>query len=169
MALALRHSPEKFGLQLEKNGWCDLNNFIRSLEISIDDVHNVIKNCDKQRYRLNNEMDKIRANQGHSVSVEIHYNKVTNIPKKLYHGTKKEFLTSIMEKGLIPGNRTHVHISGDIETAKKVANRRKGESIILEIDPDNFETVDLFVSDNNVFLTKKVFPEYIKVLNPFKD
>jgi putative RNA 2'-phosphotransferase len=84
----------------------------------------------------------------------------------LYHGTKKDFLYKILEEGLKPMNRQHVHLSPDIETATIVANRRKGDNVILEISAKAMyaDKLDIYLSDNGVYLTEKVENKYIKVI-----
>ena len=169
IALALRHSPEKFNLSLDNEGWCDLDTFISNVNITRNEINEILKSCDKNRYSLNDKKTKIRANQGHSVNINISYKRITDIPERLFHGTKKDYLKSIIKQGLLPGKRTHVHLSGDLETAHKVASRRKGDSVIIEILPGNFKTEELLISENGVYLTKMVNPKYIRIYNPFNE
>jgi len=162
----LRHRPESIGITLEKDGWTNVNELIEKakseIEFSLDDLKEVVKNCDKQRFKLSDDFSKIRANQGHSVDVKINFKEIT-APPVLYHGTVGQFIDSIKKKGLIPGKRHHVHLSKDIETATKVGERR-GKPIILEIDAKAMQDdwVKFYISDNGVYLTDFVPKKYIK-------
>ena len=165
MSWALRHKPKEAGITIDEQGWAT----IEDLRLAIENksgymcprglIEEIVSESDKQRFIISG--DKIRANQGHSVGVDLGLQPTTP-PAILYHGTKEEFLPSILEKGLHKRSRHHVHLSPDIETAKIVAGRRKGESVILEIHTEGM-TQDFFVSDNGVWLTDHVSPEHLKI------
>lgn len=162
----LRHRPEAIGIKLEKDGWTDVNELIEKakneLVFSFDDLKEVVKNCDKQRFSLSEDLTKIRANQGHSTKVKIDFKEIV-APPVLYHGTVEKFIESIKKKGLVPGNRHHVHLSKDKETAEKVGSRR-GKPVILVIDSTKMqdEGFKFYISDNGVYLTDFVPKKYIK-------
>jgi len=162
----LRHRPEAIGIIIGKDGWVDVSDLIdkaqSKLEFNLDDLKEVVKNCDKQRFKLSEDFSKIRANQGHSADVKIDFKEVV-APPVLYHGTVSQFIDSIKKKGLIPGKRHHVHLSKDIETATKVGERR-GKPIILEIDAKAMQDdwIKFYISDNGVYLTDFVPKKYIK-------
>lgn len=162
----LRHRPEKIGIKLEKDGWVDVQELLEKskseLEFTFEELQEVVKNNDKQRFSFSEDMKKIRANQGHSTDVKIDFKEIA-APPVLFHGTVNQFIDSIKKKGLIPGNRHHVHLSKDKETAEKVGSRR-GTPVILNIDAmkmqdDGFK---FYISENGVYLTDTVPPKYIK-------
>lgn len=161
----LRHKPEDIGIELDNDGWTDVATLIENAKkkvyFDLNELKEVVKNCDKQRFKLSEDFTRIKANQGHTADVEIKFKKVIP-PVVLYHGTVKEFLDSIKKKGLIPGKRHHVHLSKDKETAEKVGARR-GKPILLEIDCKKMlaDGVEFFISDNGVYLVDIVEPKYI--------
>ncbi len=165
LALVLRHKPEKINIKLDKYGWANVDEIIKGMKISVQDLEYIVENDNKKRYSFNNDKSKIRANQGHSIKVDVQLKKSIP-PVVLYHGTKKQFLPSIYKQGLKPMNRLYVHLSNDIDTAKKVADRRKGESVILLIDSKSMlnDNIDFYLSENNVWLVEYVCPKYIKEL-----
>ena len=167
MALLLRHKPEKENLTLDKDGYTDVQSLLKALDIDFDTLEEIVKTDNKGRYSFNDNKTKIRANQGHSVkNVDIKFN-LYNGKNVLYHGTATKYLKGIEEKGLIPGTRQYVHLSLDLETAKKVSMRHaKSESlmVIYEVDVEKMKKdgFKLFISDNNVILTKNVPKKYLK-------
>ena len=167
MALLLRHKPEKGNLILDKEGFTDVQSLLKALEIDFDTLEKIVNTDNKGRYSFNADKTKIRANQGHSVkNVDIRF-KIYDGKNVFYHGTATKYLEGIEEKGLIPGTRQYVHLSLDLETAKKVSLRHaKSESlmVIYEVDVEKMKKdgFKLFISDNNVILTKNVPKKYLK-------
>lgn len=163
----LRHRPEAIGITIKKNGWVDVKELLEKAkkEITFDfnELKEVVQNCEKQRFSLSEDFCEIKANQGHSIDVKIKFKEIT-APPVLYHGTVDKFMDSIKKKGLIPGNRHHVHLSKDIETATSVGSRR-GHPVILEINSNKMqdEGFKFFISDNGVYLTDIVPPKYINI------
>lgn len=167
LSLILRHNPDRIGLELDENGWADVNELLHKAQkyqpkLDIKLLKEIVETNDKKRFAFNNEETKIRANQGHSVSVDLEY-KPTQPPEFLYHGTVGKFIDAIQEKGLLKMNRHHVHLSEERETAIKVASRR-GKPIILTIRSGEMHKkgIVFFQSDNKVWLTDIVLPEYIE-------
>lgn len=162
----LRHNPED--LDIDKEGWVRTNDLMFKLKITLEFLKGIVDNNDKKRFAFNDDMTKIRANQGHSkkLDVKIKY-KTIRFPQTYYHGTALMNVDSIMTYGLSPKNRKHVHLSQDIETAKKVASRHSISIVILSIDgaamsADN--SYKLYMSENNVVLVDYVAPKYITML-----
>jgi putative RNA 2'-phosphotransferase len=163
---ALRHKPDTLNLKLDKNGYSSVESVLNGfksigIDMTFDQLKHIVKTDDKNRLSFNSTFDKIRANQGHSVKVDLNL-KSTRPPSKLYHGTVQKHIDSIKNEGLRKMNRHHVHLSKDKQTAIKVGSR-KGEPIILEIDSDKMYADDFkfFLSDNGVWLTEFVPPIYI--------
>lgn len=168
LSYILRHKPENINLKLDKEGWADIQYIIdnSNMELSYNIIKEVVDTNDKQRFSISEDGKKIRANQGHTTNkVNITFKKEIP-PIILYHGTKEEYLSSIMKKGLLPMERQYVHLSKDIETAKKVGDRRKGKTIILSINTKQMfaDNIDFFLSDNNIWLVKKVNKKYIDII-----
>ncbi len=166
LSLVLRHKPETIGISLDQEGWVSVDELLaaaRRAKKPIDKnlLLTVVKNNDKQRFALSEDQKKIRANQGHSVSVDLGLEPKIP-PETLYHGTASRFLESIRQKGLVPQNRNHVHISKDEATAVKVG-KRHGKPVVLIIQAKHMHDLgfEFYISENGVWLTSKVPPEYI--------
>jgi putative RNA 2'-phosphotransferase len=164
----LRHEPEALGLTLEPGGWVPIEDVLSGAQrlrfpITDAELRQVVAENDKQRFSLDDTGRKIRANQGHSTSVDLQLTAVKP-PKQLFHGTVIKFLGSILWQGLMKMNRHDVHLSKDIETAMKVGQRR-GKPVVLIIDSESM-SADGFqfrVSENGVWLTDHVPPRYIQL------
>lgn len=165
LSLILRHKPETIGIKLDKNGWADVSEILRGMKIDFATLETVVRENDKQRFAFNDDKTKIRANQGHSISVDVQPDEKIP-PAVLYHGTIERNVNSIAAKGLLKMNRLQVHLSGDVETAKKVAARRAGTAVIYEILAESMynDGYKFFQSKNGVWLTEHVPPKYLKIL-----
>lgn len=136
LSYVLRHKPESIGLELDENGWVSVSDLIEKANASGQEftetlLHEIVANNDKQRFAFNEDATQIRANQGHSVAIELDYEALVP-PAILYHGTVEKFMDSIKERGLRKGDRHHVHLSADKETAEQVGARR-GKPVVLTI------------------------------------
>lgn len=166
LSYILRHSPETIKLKLDENGWADVDELIAKfdlyeLKLDFELLEYVVKNNDKKRFAFNTDKTKIRANQGHSISIELNLDEAAP-PESLYHGTVEKFLPDIQAQGLQKMNRQHVHLSADKETANKVGVRR-GKPVILIIKSGAMHKAGykFYLSANNVWLTTVVPAEYI--------
>lgn len=166
LSLVLRHRPERIGLRLDEAGWADVEVLLRQanragVPLSRETLRRVVAENDKQRFAFSSDGRKIRANQGHSIPVDLQL-APTSPPAVLYHGTARRFLDAIRRDGLMPRRRTHVHLSGDAETALAVG-RRHGSPVVLTIKAQEMERDGyvFFRAANGVWLTKAVPPAYI--------
>jgi putative RNA 2'-phosphotransferase len=166
LAKYLRHTPDELGLTLQPGGWVSVDDLLGAAErngfrITYDELVDCVETNDKQRFAFDETGDLIRANQGHSVEVDLHLDE-RDPPDVLYHGTVERFLTSIMSSGLQKGKRHHVHLSKDVETATKVGARR-GRPVILKVDAGRMrrEGHQFLLSANGVWLTDTVPPDYL--------
>jgi len=166
MSLVLRHDPGRINLSLDNMGWADLDELmagIRSKGMDIDRevLENVVRDNDKQRFVISDDGQKIRANQGHSIEIDLDL-KPVEPPAFLYHGTVAKFLAYINTDGLKKMSRQHVHLSEDRSTAVKVASRR-GLPIILSVCSGKMhkDGYVFYQSLNGVWLTDKVPVEFI--------
>lgn len=158
----LRHDPQD--LKMDDNGWVDTSAILKKLDITMFDLIDIVKSNDKQRFAFSEHNKKIRANQGHSIKVNVELKKVTP-PDTLYHGTATRFLHSIYEKGIIPGSRLHVHLSDNKELATKVGSRH-GTPVVLEVNAKKMleDGLEFYLSENNVYLTNTIDKKYILTL-----
>ena len=166
LAKHLRHSPHELGLELQPGGWVPVDDLLSAAEqngfpISYDDLVECVETNDKQRVAFDVSGELIRANQGHSVEVDLQLEE-REPPETLYHGTVERFLSSILEAGLVRGKRHHVHLSKDVETARKVGSRR-GKPVILTVDAGRMhrDGHKFLLSVNGVWLTEAVPPKYL--------
>lgn len=165
----LRHHPEIIGLELDKNGWVEVEELIAGIVkrgdtlFSYAMLEEIVRKDSKKRYEFSKDGLKIRAVQGHSVTVDVELVEMKP-PDKLYHGTAATFLVNICKEGLLKGERLYVHLSPDIETAKKVGSRR-GRHVILEIDAKSMfdDRKKFYRSKNGLWLIDKVESTYLKV------
>jgi putative RNA 2'-phosphotransferase len=161
----LRHNPGQIGLELSEDGWTGVDVLIEkakgTIEFDFDELRYVVDNNDKKRFSLSNDNSKIRANQGHSIEVDLKLSEVVP-PQILYHGAPVGVVDSIMKEGLKKMSRHHVHLSPDKETAAVVGSRR-GKFLILEVEAMRLRADGhkIYMSDNGVYLVDEVPPEYI--------
>lgn len=169
LSLILRHKPDAAGIFLDEHGWANVEDLINGIKntgrnINMSILEDIVKTDSKQRYSFNEDKTLIRANQGHSVPVNVNL-EMMKPPKFLYHGTADRFLKSIMEEGLKPMNRLYVHLSIDIETAIKVG-KRHGNPVVLKVHSNQMyeEGCIFYLSKNGVWLTKSVDIKYLEQL-----
>ncbi len=163
LSLVLRHKPETIGINLDSNGWVDVDELISKIQKGINKeiLEEIVLTNDKQRFAFNEDKTKIRANQGHSLNIDLDLKESTP-PDMLYHGTAERFIKSIMETGIRKNSRTHIHLSESLETAVSVGNRY-GKPVLLKVDTKRMFTdgYKFYVSENNVWLTESVPTKYI--------
>ena len=157
ISLILRHKPREIGLQLDEYGYISTIDLINGMNnkgynIDISDIERIVIEDDKQRYSFNSDKTKIRANQGHSIKVNLELQPVKP-PNVLYHGTSKFASVGIIIKGINKQCRQYVHLSADVETAFKVG-RRHGEPTVFKINSSEMykDGYKFYLSDNGVWL-----------------
>lgn len=166
LSQVLRHKPEKIGIQLDSAGWVSVSELLEAchkhgIGLDIKSLTRIVETNDKQRFSFSTDGTKIRANQGHSVAVDLEYIPIQP-PRVLYHGTAESFLPSIREKGLLKGERHHVHLSGDPKTARQVG-KRHGKPVVLQVRSRKMveDGYIFYQSANRVWLTDWVPPQYL--------
>lgn len=167
ISLILRHKPETIGITLDEHGWADVKELIDGInaagghQLNIAALEEIVRSDEKQRYSFNDDHTLIRANQGHSIPVDVELEE-KEPPAILYHGTGDKYTSSIDQQGLIPKSRLYVHLSANIETAVKVG-KRHGKPVVYSVDcqimaADGYR---FYLSANQVWLTKEVPLRYL--------
>jgi putative RNA 2'-phosphotransferase len=165
----LRHQPERLGLELAPGGWVAVEELLAAtakngFDISLSELKQVVATNEKQRFSFDDSGDLIRANQGHSIEVDLQL-PVRTPPAILYHGTHVQAVTPILRTGLQKMSRHHVHLTTNLSVAHEVGGRR-GKSIIIAVNAVLMESNghDFYCTDNDVWLVDNVPPEYLKLL-----
>lgn len=173
LALILRHKPEAAGISLDNHGWADVNKLITGMqnkypEFKYSTLLQIVLTDDKQRYSFNEDNTKIRANQGHSIKVDVEL-KETVPPDILYHGTATKSLDKIMSEGIKSMQRLHVHLSADTQKAIETG-KRYGKPVVLSVNAKEMHNAGhkFYMSENNIWLTDFVPKEFI-YKNIFKE
>ena len=168
IALILRHKPEVIGIHLDEHGWANVDELIAGIaktqEFNMAMLEEIVRTDNKQRYSFNEDKTKIRANQGHSIPVDVELTQKTP-PDILWHGTGEKYVSSIEAEGLIPKTRLYVHLSSDYDTAIKVGSRH-GRPVVYEVAAKEMQADGyiFFQSVNGVWLTKEVPTKYLRRL-----
>ncbi|KFF09296.1 RNA 2'-phosphotransferase [Chryseobacterium luteum] len=167
LSYVLRHHPELIGLNLDENGWANVDELITKSKreshqgLTFEELDEIVQTNEKKRFAFNEDKTRIRASQGHSIEINL-----ALIPQQppefLYHGTAQSNIESILEKGIEKRGRQHVHLSQDKETATKVGMRH-GKPVILTVRTQKMfeDGIEFYLSDNEVWLTDFVDAKYI--------
>ena len=166
ISLILRHKPEVINITLDEHGWANVDELIKGVSkthpIDFEMLEKIVASDEKQRYSFNEDKTLIRANQGHSIPVDVELEEVEP-PEILYHGTGEKYVSSIDREGLLPMSRLYVHLSLDMDTAIKVG-KRHGKPVIYQVFGHNMvkDGYKFYCSVNGVWLTKEVPVKYLK-------
>lgn len=170
ISMILRHKPQVIGITLDEHGWADVDELIKGInetgeeiEFSKDTLETIVKTDKKQRYSFSQDKTLIRANQGHSIPVDVELEK-KEPPKVLYHGTGVKSVKAIQEQGLLPMERLYVHLSIDVKTATNVG-KRHDTPVIFQVNAEQMQKdgYDFFQSVNGVWLTKEIPAKYLEL------
>ena len=167
ISLILRHKPEEIGIQLDEHGWANTDELISGISkkypFSFGELEEIVRTDEKQRYSFNEDKSLIRANQGHSIPLDVELEESVP-PEHLYHGTGEKYVKSILESGLIPKSRLYVHLSSDLATAE-IVGKRHGTPVIFRIESLKMHEKGylFYKSVNGVWLTKKVPTNYLSL------
>ena len=166
LSLILRHKPEVIGIQLDEHGWAKVDELIAGIRKTqfMDQtlLEKLVAEDETGRYAFNDDKTLIRANQGHSIPVDVGLKEVQP-PEVLWHGTGEKYVASIDREGLISKSRLYVHLSADFQTALKVGSRH-GKPVVYAVDARRMheEGYVFFLSVNGVWLTQRVPMAYLK-------
>ena len=168
LSLVLRHNPQAAGIILDEHGWADVQELLAGVrrsgrEIDMETLERIVRENNKQRYSFSADHTKIRANQGHSLQVDVELTAVKP-PRYLYHGTATRFLVAIRQEGIRKMSRQYVHLSSDFQTAIEVG-RRHGSPVVLTINAEAMaqDGVIFYRSENGVWLCEHVAPKYFSI------
>lgn len=163
LSLILRHKPQLVGLELDEHGWADVEDLIRRVKgLDRATLEQIVATDEKQRYSFSANGKLIRANQGHSIPVDVELEELKP-PEVLYHGTARRYGAAIVAQGILKMSRLYVHLSSDVETARKVGQRH-GKPLIFRVESllmfnDGYK---FYRSVNGVWLTEHVPAKYLK-------
>ena len=165
----LRHQPERLGLEVAPGGWVEVERLLaacgaHNFPITRAELEDVVARNDKRRFSMDDAGHRIRANQGHSIEVDLCL-ETASPPAVLYHGTGERAVRLIEASGLLKMARHHVHLSHDVETARKVGARH-GRPVVFEVDTKGMVEAghEFYVSANGVWLVESVPPQYLRLL-----
>ena len=164
LSYILRHNPDSIGLELDKNGWADIDELIKkttNFSLNRFNIDLTVQTNDKQRFSISEDGLKIRANQGHTIEVDLGLSSIKP-PSVLYHGTASRFIDSIIREGLTKQKRHHVHLTESLEIASSVGNRY-GKLVLLSIFTNEMinDGYIFFKTVNNVWLVDNVPFKYL--------
>ncbi|NNE01427.1 MAG: RNA 2'-phosphotransferase [Pirellulaceae bacterium] len=166
LSLVLRHRPEKIGIALDDAGWVDVDVLLTAINqhsraLTLDQLECVVRENDKQRFIFSDDQQRIRANQGHSVPVDLDHESAVP-PDVLLHGTPERFVAAIAKQGLEKMQRHHVHLHADSAVANAVGARR-GKAVLLRIRSGEMHRAGhrFWVTPNQVWLVDHVPAEFI--------
>jgi putative RNA 2'-phosphotransferase len=169
LSLHLRHAPQAIGLTLQPGGWVNVADLLAACAahghpLTRDELEDLVEDNDKQRFAFDETGQRLRAQQGHSVAVDLQLLPAVP-PALLYHGTVPAALPAIRQTGLQKMSRHHVHLSPDEATARRVGQRR-GRPVLLVVDAAALHAAGglFYRSGNGVWLTEAVPPQYVRDL-----
>lgn len=167
ISLILRHKPDVIGITLDEHGWANVRELIDGINssgrnINMEMLEEIVRTDNKGRYSFNDTKELIRANQGHSINVNVEL-KEAKPPNILYHGTATKSLDNIKRQGIKPMSRLYVHLSKDLDTAINVGGRH-GKCAVLMVDVKRMfdDGLKFYLSENGVWLTKYIDWRYVK-------
>lgn len=171
ISYALRHAPWEYELELDEQGWVDISQLLYAFNeeegwcnVKLEDILHVVSTCAKKRFEVDG--NRIRALYGHSLPQKI-VKSPEEPPRVLFHGTPRQNMSLIQEKGLIPKGRQYVHLSADTQIALQVGKRRDKEPMLLKIDAQQAwnDGVKFYRGNDRVWLADCVLGKYIQIVD----
>lgn len=166
LSYLLRHNPGAIGLQPDEQGWVGVDELLRKndhkfLQFTYTDLEEIVATNPKQRFAFNEDRSRIRASQGHSITIDIGL-EAQEPPEYLYHGTAVQFVPAIMAQGIDKRSRHHVHLSAELATATAVGSRHGKVQVLTVCAGKMYEDgIAFYCSENGVWLTDHVAVQYI--------
>ncbi|MBR1494586.1 MAG: RNA 2'-phosphotransferase [Acidaminococcaceae bacterium] len=168
ISMILRHKPGVIGITLDEHGWANVSELVEGVNkvhpLDMETLEEIVRTNEKQRFSFNEDKTKIRANQGHTIPVDVELEE-KDPPEVLYHGTGEKYVESIDSTGLEPRQRLYVHLSTDKEMAVKVGQRH-GKPVVYRVNSGQMAKNGyvFYLSVNGVWLTKAVPVQYLEKL-----
>ena len=170
LSKVLRHQPELVKIKLDTQGWIPVDELLAKIAkhgpgwlqpFDREILEAVVAENDKKRFAFSDDGLLIRANQGHSITIDLGY-EAQEPPEILFHGTAHNNIASIKASGIHKGSRHHVHLSPERETATRVGGRH-GTPVVLTIRAREMHLAGhlFYCSDNGVWLTDSIPVEFI--------
>ncbi len=171
LALVLRHAPEKFDLEMDINGWIDVRDIVRKFKDGRRRQHwlrphhlvAISETDPKGRYEVRGNM--MRATYGHTVEIELDLPS-SDIPDSLYYPCDPNEAENLIEIGISPGGRAHVHLSASIRNAAEAGRVHHDDPAIIEVDTARMvasgETI--WHAGVTVYLSETVAGEYLSIV-----
>lgn len=155
----LRHGAIQENVPIDENGFITINNLInwlkkKNIHLNKQDINNLVTDDKKTRYLIKNDM--IRANQGHSIKLQIQMNSFKQNNSQLVHATYYNNMESIQKSGLKSMSRNDVHLINIDSLSNKFKMIRQDTDLYVFVNGNN---LDLKESTNGVILTPYVPPE----------
>lgn len=158
----LRHKPDSIGIQLDEQGWTEIAILIEKIDITFSELEYVVANNAKQRFAISADKLMIRANQGHSINIDLNL-VASQPPDLLFHGTSTKNKSNIDREGLKKMNRNHVHLSPNVKTAAEVGQRH-GKPVVYVINAESMaaDGHSFYQAENGVWLTDNVPIKFLR-------
>lgn len=167
ISLLLRHKPWVVGLEMDSHGWVEVSRLLEGVNkthhLTMDMLEQLVSMDSKGRYAFSPDKTRIRANQGHSIPVDVGLEPGVP-PEILWHGTGEKYVPAIETEGLKRQKRLYVHLSGDYRTAVAVGSRH-GKPVVFQVDAAKMhhDGYIFYLSANHVWLTEAVPPRYLRI------
>jgi putative RNA 2'-phosphotransferase len=164
MSYVLRHNPERYGLQPDRYGFVDFEEFLqiasrRYPDLGADRIRALIEASGTSRFEIAGE--RVRARYGHSIAVDP-VGPPVEPPEALFFGTDASSADTIAAQGLIPADRRHLHLSTTPEEALTIAQRKTSNPMVFRIlAQDAHKTGVAFFRESELFLTARVPPAFL--------
>lgn len=179
IAMLLRHHPEYAGLMLDEHGWANVDELLIAVNrrdiwkqrkfdsdyvLDRAGLEELVVTNDKQRFSFNKDKTLIRANQGHSIPVDVELEE-KRPPDVLYHGTGVKYVDSIEQQGILHKARLYVHLSSDYAMAVRVGQRHGNPAVFKIRAKEMWEAgFTFYLSVNGVWLTEYVSAKYFELM-----
>jgi len=168
MAGVLRHFPDKFGVEMDRHGWVNIDELVEQMRSQKERLHwvkpyhlvAIVATDPKGRYQIDGEL--VRATYGHSLELDLDL-PTDHVPDKLFYPVTEEELDMVLERGLQPTDRQKVHLSSTYENAMSAGMRRAEAPIVLVVDAAKAREAGCVIAQagKTVFVTDGVPSEFL--------
>lgn len=169
MSLILRHAPDKYGLQLDDNGYvavAELSSAVleKCPYASPEFIRKFVAGPQGTRRFVLREDDMVAARYGHSIPVMIDL-QPAEPPEYLYLGTFPSNKPLVVSEGLKPHDRQFVHLSTTEGEAQKIGERKAHMPLVLRISTKKARAAGIeFFHAGHLYLCRAIPPAAIEIL-----